>query len=120
MRVLIMSDMEGVSGIIKHFVTMSKGGPSPHHANAMETAGSVIVPEFGYMKQLYIVDALRFGETTRGPQYYQKSLLFGTRTWDIPTLAAVAAVLGLSALAASFLPAHRAASINPVDALRAE
>ncbi len=68
----------GVSGIIKHFATMSKGGPSPHHANAMETAGSVIVPEFGHMKQLYIVDALRFGETTRGPQYYQKSLIFGT------------------------------------------
>lgn len=51
----------GVSGIIKHFATMSKGGPQPHHANAMETAGSVIVPEFGHMKQLYIVDALRFG-----------------------------------------------------------
>lgn len=68
----------GVSGIIKHFATMSKDGPSPHHANAMETAGSVIVPEFGHMKQLYIVDALRFGETTRGPQYYQKSLIFGT------------------------------------------
>ncbi|MCW3094714.1 MAG: hypothetical protein JWL77_332 [Chthonomonadaceae bacterium] len=68
----------GVSGIIKHFATMSKGGPAPHHANAMETAGSVIVPEFGHMKQLYIVDALRFGETTRGPQYYQKSLIFGT------------------------------------------
>ena len=67
----------GVSGIIKHFATMSKGGPSPHHANAMETAGSVIVPEFGHMKQLYIVDALRFGETTHGPQYYQKSLIFG-------------------------------------------
>ena len=30
------------------------------------------------MKQLYVVDALRFGETTRGPQYFQKSLIFGT------------------------------------------
>jgi Domain of unknown function (DUF362) len=68
----------GVSGIIKHFATMSKGGPQPHHANAMETAGSVIVPEFGHMKQLYVVDALRLGETTRGPQFWQKSLIFGT------------------------------------------
>ncbi len=68
----------GVSGIVKHFATMSKGGPAPHHANAMETAGSVIVPEFGHMKQLYVVDALRFGETTRGPQFWQKSLIFGT------------------------------------------
>jgi macrolide transport system ATP-binding/permease protein len=55
-----------------------------------------------------------------GAATLMKSLLFGTRSWDIPTLAAVATLLALSAFAASFLPAHRAASINPVDALRAE
>ena len=49
-----------------------------------------------------------------------RSILFGVRSWDLPTLAAVAVVLGLAALAASFIPAHRAASVNPVDALRAE
>jgi ABC-type antimicrobial peptide transport system permease subunit len=49
-----------------------------------------------------------------------RSLLFGTRAWDIPTLAAVAAVLALSALLASYIPARRAASVNPVEALRAE
>ena len=49
-----------------------------------------------------------------------RKLLFGVRSWDVPTLLAVATVLGLSALAASFLPARRAASVNPVDALRAE
>jgi hypothetical protein len=68
----------GVSGVVKHYSTMAKGGPAAHHPNAMETAGSVIVPEFGQMKHLIIVDALRFGETTKGPQYYQKSLIFGT------------------------------------------
>jgi len=47
-------------------------------------------------------------------------VLFGVTAWDAPTLAAVALVLGGSALAASFLPAHRAASVNPTDALRAE
>jgi macrolide transport system ATP-binding/permease protein len=40
--------------------------------------------------------------------------------WDLPTLAAVSAVLGVSALIASFLPARRAARVNPVEALRAE
>jgi hypothetical protein len=68
----------GVSGVIKHYATMCKEGPAPHHPNAMETAGSVIVPQFGHMRPLIIVDALRFGETTRGPQFYQKSLIFGT------------------------------------------
>jgi len=48
------------------------------------------------------------------------SLLFGVRAWDLPTLAAVAAVLGFSALLASALPARRAARVNPVEALRAE
>jgi len=47
-------------------------------------------------------------------------LLFGVRSWDVQTLTAVAVVLGIAALLASFLPAHRAASINPVEALRAE
>jgi ABC-type lipoprotein release transport system permease subunit len=42
------------------------------------------------------------------------------RSWDATTLGAVAIVLALAALAASFLTAHRAASVNPVDALRAE
>ena len=48
-----------------------------------------------------------------------RGLLFGVRAWDVPTLSLVAAVLGLSALLASYIPARRAASVNPVDALRA-
>jgi macrolide transport system ATP-binding/permease protein len=47
-------------------------------------------------------------------------LLFGVAAWDIPTLATVAAVLAAASLAASFLPAHRAASVNPMEALRTE
>ncbi|HTI39865.1 MAG TPA: ABC transporter permease [Vicinamibacterales bacterium] len=49
-----------------------------------------------------------------------RTLLFGVTPWDVPTLAIVAVVLGASALAASYLPARRAASLNPVEALRAE
>jgi predicted permease len=49
-----------------------------------------------------------------------RKLLFGVQSWDVPTLIAVAVVLGVSALVASFIPARRAASVNPVDALRAE
>ena len=49
-----------------------------------------------------------------------RKLLFGTPPWDITTLVCVAAVLGASALLASFLPARRAASVDPMTALRAE
>jgi ABC-type lipoprotein release transport system permease subunit len=41
-------------------------------------------------------------------------------SWDPPTLAGVAIVLTGSALLASFIPARRAASVNPLYALRAE
>ena len=47
-------------------------------------------------------------------------LLFATPAWDVGTLTGVAVLLGVSAMLASWLPAHRAASVNPVDALRAE
>jgi predicted permease len=49
-----------------------------------------------------------------------RKVLFGTQTWDMPTLVGVAFVLGTSALLASYFPARRAASVNPVEALRAE
>jgi len=49
-----------------------------------------------------------------------RKLLFGTAPWDLTTLICVAAVLGGSALLASFLPARRAATVDPMSALRAE
>jgi ABC-type antimicrobial peptide transport system permease subunit len=47
-------------------------------------------------------------------------LLFGVQSWDGPTLIGVAMVLGICTLLASYLPARRAASVDPVEALRAE
>jgi macrolide transport system ATP-binding/permease protein len=47
-------------------------------------------------------------------------LLFQVKAWDAPTLAAVSLLLAIAALAASYVPARRAASVNPVEALRAE
>jgi macrolide transport system ATP-binding/permease protein len=49
-----------------------------------------------------------------------RSLLFGVQAWDVSTLAAVAATLAVCALLASYIPARRAASVNPVETLRAE
>jgi ABC-type lipoprotein release transport system permease subunit len=47
-------------------------------------------------------------------------LLFGVNFWDLPTLLAVSAVLLSSALLASYIPARRAAKVDPVVALRYE
>ncbi len=49
-----------------------------------------------------------------------RDLLFGVKALDAPTLAGVAILLGAAAMAASFYPAHRAASLNPMNALREE
>ena len=49
-----------------------------------------------------------------------RRLLFGVQAWDPPTLATAAAVLIVSALLASYFPARRAASVNPIQALHAE
>jgi predicted permease len=55
-----------------------------------------------------------------GTSMLMRKMLFGVTEWDAATLTAVAAVLGTAAMAASFVPARRAASVDPVQALRSE
>jgi macrolide transport system ATP-binding/permease protein len=49
-----------------------------------------------------------------------RRMLFETPPWHLPTLLGVSAVLALAALVASYIPARRAASVNPITALRTE
>jgi predicted permease len=49
-----------------------------------------------------------------------KSLLFGITPYDAPSIIAAVAILSLAALAAGFLPAHRASKVDPMVALRHE
>ena len=55
-----------------------------------------------------------------GAAGFMRSLLFGVQNWDIQTLVSVAVLLATAGLVASFFPARHAATVNPVDALRAE
>ena len=48
------------------------------------------------------------------------SLLFGVSPLDLPTYAAVPIVLAGATVLASYLPARRAAAVDPVEALKAE
>lgn len=49
-----------------------------------------------------------------------RGLLFGVQSWDVATLVSVVAVLLFFALLASYVPARRAAKVDPVVALRYE
>lgn len=49
-----------------------------------------------------------------------RGLLYGVHTRDVATLAGVSAILLLAAAVASYLPARRAARIEPMEALRGE
>jgi macrolide transport system ATP-binding/permease protein len=52
--------------------------------------------------------------------YFLRSVLFGVKPWDTATLVSVAAVLLAIGALASYLPARRAAQLDPMQALRYE
>jgi predicted permease len=55
-----------------------------------------------------------------GLGYLAQSLLFELRGYDVTVLVASAVTLTLVALAAGFIPAHRASQVDPMSALRYE
>jgi macrolide transport system ATP-binding/permease protein len=77
----------------------------------------LILKEAGWLTSIGIALGL-IGSLAAGT--LMRKLLFGTEAWDASTLTVVAIVLGASAMLASYIPARRAAGVNPVEALRAE
>jgi ABC-type lipoprotein release transport system permease subunit len=51
---------------------------------------------------------------------YVKTQLYGVREHDAVVIVGASMLLALTAALAGWLPAHRAAQVNPLDALRYE
>lgn len=77
----------------------------------------LILKEAGWLIGAGVVIGFTF---SLGAATLMRGLLFGVRSWDAGTLIAVAAVLAFCALLASYVPARRAASVSPMEALHTE
>jgi macrolide transport system ATP-binding/permease protein len=82
--------------------------------------GSVYRMVLGEAGQMIAVGVLTGSAVAVGAAMLMHKLLFGVQAWDAQTLAAVAGLLALAALLASYLPARSAASVSPAEALRSE
>jgi ABC-type antimicrobial peptide transport system permease subunit len=80
------------------------------------------------LKKMFVSSGLRLTATgaaiglitAAGMTRWMKSLLFGVSPLDPLTYATVPLVLAFAAVLASYLPARRAALVDPVEALKAE
>jgi putative ABC transport system permease protein len=58
--------------------------------------------------------------SARGLSHWMSSLLFGVTPGDPVTFGLSGAIILLAALAASYVPSHRASSLHPIEALRSD
>jgi macrolide transport system ATP-binding/permease protein len=109
----------GLYGVIAYSVSQRTREIGVRMALGAErgTVYRLILKEAGQLTGIGIIAGLIL---SIGAAILMRNLLFGTQAWDIPTLLGVAVILGAAAMLASYFPAHRAASVNPVEALRAE
>ena len=77
----------------------------------------LILKEAGWLTAIGIIAGL---VSSLAATTLMRTLLFEVRSWDVQTLSAVATILVICSLLASFLPARRAAAVNPTEALRLE
>ena len=115
----LLLSVVGLYGVIAYSVSQRTREIGVRMALGAErgTVYRLILREAGWLTGVGIVAG---SVCSVGAAALMRKLLFGTEAWDAATLAAVAVVLAISAMIASYIPAHRAASVNPVEALRAE
>jgi predicted permease len=77
----------------------------------------MILGEAAWLSGIGIASGLLLAALVAG---FLRKLLFGISPWDPATMAAIAALLAVTSLFASFIPARRAAAVDPIEAIRAE
>jgi ABC-type antimicrobial peptide transport system permease subunit len=109
----------GLYGVVAYSVTQRTREIGVRMALGAQPASvyRLILREAGWLTGAGILTGLA---CSLGVATLMRGLLFGVQTWDLPTLIVVTATLGVSALAASYIPARRAASVSPIEALRAD
>jgi putative ABC transport system permease protein len=76
----------------------------------------ILLEALGLLAAGIVLDAFVLAVT----EGFVEGMLYGVSAFDPIRLAAITAVLALVAIVASLFPALRAASTNPIQALRAE
>jgi putative ABC transport system permease protein len=82
------------------------------------TRGAVVQMVLGQGVRLVVIGLVLGGVAAYALAGSVRTLLFDTEPTDVPTYAGVAIVLAIVALAACFMPARRAASVDPLVVLR--
>jgi macrolide transport system ATP-binding/permease protein len=77
----------------------------------------LILTEAGWLASCGVIGGLLI---SLGVTSLLRRMLFGISPWDVQTMFSVVGVLVASSFVASYVPARRAASVNPSEALRAE
>jgi putative ABC transport system permease protein len=109
----------GIYGVVSYIVTQRRGEIGVRvalGAGVRDVTGMVLRQSLGLSVLGVAVGVLVAIGTTR----FLRALLYGVSPGDPATLAAVPLVLLLVATLASFVPARRAARIDPVEALRSD
>ncbi len=115
----LLLSVVGLYGVIAYSVSQRTREIGVRMALGAERGSvyALIVKEAAWLTAIGILAGLA---SSLAAAALMRNLLFGTEPWDATTLAGVTIVLAVSAMLASFIPARRAASVDPVEALRAE